>query len=143
MSQINPSYKNEGPVVRMDEAQKRKMGIWSIIPAIAFLAWCVYILIVNGRLIAEKAGQEHEKVVTLIYHNYAGTLVLFLIAFAIGLAVLIYFAVHITRLKTMNGATKLAWLLFLTAFAPFSFPVFWWVEVRNEPREVPVHPSIA
>jgi len=142
MSQSITANSFSAPATRMTDARKRKMGIWSLIPAIAFLLWCAYILIVNGRLLENKEGHEHEKVVTLISHNYAGSLVLFLLAFAIGLAVLIYFIMHLVRLKTMNGATKLAWMLFLTAFAPFSFPVFWWIELRQETPETPFYASL-
>lgn len=112
------------------------------VPNIAFIAWLAYILIITGRLVANATYIEHEKVVTLIARNYGGSFVLFMMMFLIGLAVLVAFVVHLKKVRTMNGATKVAWLVFLAAFMPISLIVYYFVEVRHEPDDVPMYGSL-
>lgn len=112
------------------------------IPNIAFVAWLAYILIITGRLVANEQYLQHEKIVTLIARNYGGSFVLFMIMFLIGLAVLIAFVIHLKKVRTMNGASKLAWLIFLAAFMPISLPVYYYIEVRHEPDDVPMYASL-
>ena len=67
----------------------------------------------------------------------------FTICFILTSAVLVYFIVHLARIKHMNGASKAAWIVFMTFAAPLAFPVYWFAEIRNEPDYVPMHPDIA
>ncbi|MEO6832684.1 MAG: hypothetical protein ABI378_09440 [Chitinophagaceae bacterium] len=125
---------------------KRSDKVWmaplSFVPFIAIVVWAVYLLVVNGRLIEDKQLQEHDRVVTLISQNYSSVLTLFFVAFLIGLAVLIAFVVHLKKVRTMNSSTKLGWLIFMCAFGPLAFPVYYFVEVRHEPDDVAMYSSI-
>lgn len=118
------------------------MGPVSFIPSIAFIIWLVYILYATGRLVKNSEFQQHEKVVTLISQNYAGSGTLFMIMFLIGLAVLVAFIIHLKKVRTMNGSSKLAWLVFMAIFMPISLPVYYFVEVRHEPDDVPMYGSL-
>jgi hypothetical protein len=126
----------------MKNQDKKWMGPVSWIPLIAIVIWWVYILYITGRLIDREQFHQHEKVVTLIFRNYGGSFTLFMIAFLIGLAVLVAFIIHLKKVRTMNGSTKLAWLVFLAVFAPISFPVYYFVEVRHEPDDVPMYAGL-
>lgn len=126
----------------MKRSDKNWMGPVSFIPFIAIAAWAIYLLSINGHLVENKEIQQHEKVVTLIAQNYGGSLTLFSIAFLIGLAVLIAFIIHLKKVRTMNSTTKLGWLIFMCAFGPLSFPVYYFIEVRHEPDDVPMYSNL-
>ena len=126
----------------MSESTKKWMCILSILPFLAFSAWTAYLLMVNHRLIKGSEFQEHDKVVTLISNNYNGLLVLLAIAFILAAIVLITFTIHIKKLATMNGSTKLAWIIFMLCFGAVAFPVVWYLEMRHEPFDVPRYDSI-
>src|SRR5215218_187740 len=117
----------------MKDSSKRLMGILSFIPLIAVIIWGIYLMVINNRLVEQKQMHQADKVVTLIWRNYQGTFALFMLAFLIGLAVLVIFVIHLKKVRTMNGDSKLAWLVFLAAFGPLAFPVYYFVEVRHEP----------
>ena len=126
----------------MKDSAKRWFGVLSFIPLIALGIWVAYLLIINNRLIEQAQMHEHEKVVTLIAKNYGGSFTLFMLAFLIGLAVLVAFIVHLKKVRTMNGSSKLAWLVFMAVFGPLAFPVYYFVEVRHEPSDVPMYKSM-
>jgi len=126
----------------MNDSSKKWMGPVSFIPLIAIATWVMYILYATNHLIVNEEYQQHEKVVTLIAKNYGGSLVLFMAAFLIGLAVLVSFIVHLKKVRTMNGSTKLGWLIFMAVFGPLAFPVYYFVEVRHEPDDVPMYGSM-
>ena len=126
----------------MTNTDKKWMGPVSFIPSIAFIIWLLYILYIAGHLVGSKEFQQHEKVVTLISQNFGGSGTLFMITFLIGLAVLLAFIVHLKKVRTMNGSSKLAWLVFMAVFMPFSLPVYYFVEVRHEPEDVAMYGSL-
>lgn len=126
----------------MNNSDKKWMAPVSFIPLIAIVAWGIYLLVVTNRLIENGQFQQHEKVVTLIARNYGGSFFLFMGAFLIGLATLVAFIIHLKKVRTMNGSTKLAWLVFMAIFGPLAFPVYYFVEVRHEPDDVPMYPSL-
>lgn len=126
----------------MKDTSKKWMGILSFMPLIAILLWAAYLLVINDRLVENKAMHEHEKVVTMISNNYGGSFMLFLLAFLIGLAVLVLFIIHLKKVRTMNGSSKLAWMVFMCAFGPLAFPVYYFIEVRHEPDDVPMFSSL-
>ena len=126
----------------MKDSSKKWMGIVSFIPLIAIVLWGIYLLVINNRLVEEKQMHQHEKVVTLIFNNYGGSFMLFMLAFLIGLAVLVTFIIHLKKVRTMNGSSKLAWLVFMAAFGPLAFPVYYFVEVRHEPDDVPMYAGL-
>src|SRR5690606_31821262 len=111
-------------------------------PPIAFVIWLIYLLIVNNRLVSHEQFHQHDRVVTMLFDNYGGVAALFMTVFLMGLAVLVALTVHLKKVRTMNGATKLAWLVFLVVFAPFSVPVYYYIELRHEPDDVPMYANL-
>jgi hypothetical protein len=126
----------------MTNSDKKWMGPVSFIPLAAITIWWLYIMYITGHLIKRAEFQQHEKVVTLIGQNFGGSGTLFMIAFLIGLAVLVAFVIHLKKVRTMNGDSKLAWLAFMIVFGPLAFPVYYFVEVRHEPDDVPMYHSL-
>lgn len=124
------------------KSDKGWMSIMCFVPLIALAAWAIYLMVINSRLLEQQQGQQHEKVVTLIARNYGGSFVLFMIAFLIGLGVLVSFIVHLKKVRTMNGSSKLAWLVFMAIFGPLAFPVYYFIEVRHEPDDVPMYAGL-
>ena len=118
----------------MDYRMKRRMGIISILPLLAYISWLIHTLIIM---------QGGMSMSTQLSQNYGGALFFFILCFAITSAVLIYFVIHIARLVSMNSLAKIGWIMFMTFAAPIACPVFWLVEIRHEPTQLPMHPDIA
>ena len=127
----------------MDDRAKRNMGILSLLPVFAWGVVLFYYLFALSPLIRASSIEAHEAVVTITYNNYDMMFMLSAIAAVISAVVLIYFIIHIARIKTMNGATKAIWILVLSTLVPISFPLFWYLEIRNERRDMPIHHTIA
>jgi len=130
-------------IANMDHKAKNRMGIISFLPLFAYLGWLVHYLIIMRSLIAKQIMQDHMSMSGLLSENYNGTLFFFILCFAITSAVLVYFVVHVARLATMGAGDKMFWILLMTFFAPVAFPIFWYVEIRHEPEQLPMHPDIA
>ena len=129
-------------ITAMKDSSKKMMGIISFIPLIAIVLWGIYLMVINDRLVENKQMHQHDKVVTMIFNNYGGSFMLFMLAFLIGLAVLVYFVIHLKKVRTMNGSSKLAWLIFMAAFGPLAFPVYYFIEIRHEPDDVPMYATL-
>ena len=54
----------------MTDSQKRTAAILSWIPLLAFTIGTLYFLYVNGRLVDNKAFEQHDKVVLFAFRNY-------------------------------------------------------------------------
>ena len=126
----------------MKNLSKKTLGILSFIPITALVIWIIYLLIVNNRLVERDQMHQHEKVVTLLFRNYGGVATLFMVVFLIGLAILIILIMHLKNVRTMNGSSKLAWLAFLIAFGPAAWPIYYFIEIRHEPDDVPMYGSL-
>lgn len=126
----------------MDKARKRKIGIYSLLPLLAFLVATIYHLVVFRKEIAHKDMEDHVALSTETYLHFTPLAVLYGIAALITLAVLLYFIVHLIKLRTMNSGSKIFWAFILTMLAPLSFPLFWYTTIRREPRRLEVYPTV-
>ena len=127
----------------MDNARKRNMGIWSFVPLAAFVVWLVYYLLTLREVLATGEVENHFWISSEMLSNYTGLLIGLMIVAVLGTIVLIQQIVHIARVKNMNAAVKTAWILFLSTFNIVAYPFFWFIEIRNEPRELDTYPDIA
>lgn len=123
----------------IDEKYKRKMGVICFLPAIAFLIPVIYYLILLSPLI--HGYHVAKSIVGITSRNYNAMFLLLAIASTISAAVLLYCIVHLVRIKTLNTPQKMLWILLLLA-VPVSFILFWYFEIKREPREMPVYPDI-
>jgi hypothetical protein len=125
----------------MNSRAKNIMGILSFLPILAYIAWAIHFFSIAGQYYDEPI--KADRISAALANNFQSTLLFFTLCFVITSAVLVYFIVHIARSKMMNSSSKLGWIIFMTFGAPVAFPVFWYVEVRNEPERLPIHPDIA
>lgn len=124
-----------------DEKAKKRMGVICFIPVVCFVLCFVYYLILI--LPVAGAGHDPESVVGITSRNY-GFLFLILAASAIITApVFIYCLVILARLKNLNSAQKLMWIIFLSVMAPIASALFWMFLIKDSPKYVGIHPDIA
>lgn len=126
----------------MTDAQKRTMGIISWIPLLAFTIGTVYFMYVNGMLVEGKHFEQHDKVVLFAFRNYDQLLALGAVAGTISLAVMLYYIVHLAKLKNLNDGMKIGWIMFMVFFGAFSFPVFYNSVIKREPENQPMYNSV-
>lgn len=80
---------------------------------------------------------------TEMLHNYTGLLITLAICCIVTTVSVLMFAIHLARLKSMNAGTKVAWIVFMMTFGAFALPVFYYLELRSEPKQIDVYPDIA
>lgn len=127
----------------MDSVKKRNIGIISFLPMLAFIIAIGYNILTVSDLISTRTLQNHIGVATDMSHNYPTLFILYAIAAIVSTAVLLYFVVHIARIKNMNPAIKIGWIIVLVSFVPISFPLFYFIQVRHEPKYLETYPDIA
>ncbi len=126
----------------MDPARKRRLGIISFVPLAAFLVAFINQLLVFGPIIERKDMYDHLALVNLSALHFDRIGVFYGIAALLSLGILLYFIIHLARLKSLASDYKCFWAVFLTMFQPISFIVFWYYKIRREPRELDMYPSL-
>jgi hypothetical protein len=125
----------------LDAKAKNRMGIICFIPVLCFLTCFIYYLVLIMPLTAGHPAPG--SIVSITSQNY-DTLFLMLATSAIITApVFIYCLVILARMKNMNSAIKLEWILFLSVLAPIASALFWIFIIRDAPKYVGIHPDIA
>jgi len=128
-------------VMVFDEKAKRRIGLICFIPVACFLACFIYYLM----LIVPLASGHHEPstIVGITRQNYDTLLFMLAASAVITAPVFIYCIVIIARMKSLNAATKLMWIVFLSVLAPIASAFFWIFIIKDAPKYVPTHTSIA
>lgn len=126
----------------MDPARKKRLGIISFIPLAAFTVALINHLLAFGPVLSHAHMENHLALVTDTALHFTRISIFYGIAAIITLGVLIFFIVHLARLKNLARDYKFFWAVFLTMFAPFSFVVFWYFKIRREPRELEMYASL-
>lgn len=127
----------------MENTAKKFGKTLSFIPLACFAAWTIYFFIVVQEAVVTSSVFDHFLWVMAMIDHYTSLAITLGATCTVAAAILIYFTVHIARIKKMPAGEKVAWMVFLVIFGAFSFPVFWYYELRNEPDRIDVHPSIA
>lgn len=68
---------------------------------------------------------------------------MYTIAVVLTLAVLLYFIIHIAKIKSISAGNKIIWIVVLAAFMPISFPIFWYMQIKTEPEMVDTKEDIS
>jgi len=126
----------------MDESRKRRIGICSFLPLAAFLLATGYHLKVFRTQVSGKDMKDHVALATETYRHFTPLAIVYGMASMISLAVLLFFIVHLLRLKQMAPGAKLFTAVMLTMFMPISFPIFWYLKIRKEPCRLEVYPDL-
>jgi hypothetical protein len=126
----------------MDAGQKRRMGLYSFLPLLAFGVAGAYHMLIFKDEVASRDMEDHIALATETARHFTPLAMFYGTATVITLAVLLYFIIHLLRIKHMASGAKLFWAVMLTMFIPFSFPVFWYTMIRKEPKRLEVHRSL-
>jgi len=127
----------------MDNSKKNTMGFLSFLPLIVFLIWTAYLLIISHAELNGNVSGEHQVLGRVVSDHYSFLVAFFYVTALLVLADLVYFVVHVARVKTMGEASKVGWIMFLSVFNIIAFPIFWFAEIRKEPVNLPTHADIA
>jgi hypothetical protein len=127
----------------MDRKAKRKYAIINFLPIVAFLIAGVYYLFLLSPLMRDKNLEDHFTVNTITANNWDTLLIMMSIGGILTLVALLYDLVHLGRIKNMNGASKAVWVAVLALLAPISFILFYFLEIRHEPKHLETYPDIA
>ncbi len=124
-------------VMEFDDRRKTRLGFLCFTPILCFLACFVYYII----LVSSRANIPAADV-GVLSQNYDTLFIMLASSAIITAPIFIYCLVLLTRMKTLNGATKLEWIIFLSVMAPVASAFFWLFLIKGAPRFIPSHPSI-
>jgi len=124
-------------VMEFDDKRKTRLGIMCFTPILCFLACFVYyIILISSR------GNIPAADVGVLSRNYDTLFIMLASSAIITAPIFIYCLVLLAKMKTLNGATKLEWIIFLSVMAPIASAFFWVFLIKGAPRFTPMHPNI-
>jgi hypothetical protein len=130
----------------MENTTKKYGKTLGFLPLICYGIWMIiYIIVLNlpsSKEFAESVPGQTVMQGNMMLHYP----ILFLglaLASIVTATILIYFIIHIARVKDMNPEAKIMWIVFMTFAAPLAIAAFWYFELRNEPKYIDVYPDIA
>jgi len=125
----------------LDDKTKAKMGVLCFIPIVCFLACFAYFL---ALIMPLTSGHPAPGSVVSITSQHYDILFLMLASSSIITApVFIYCLVVLARMKHLNSAVKLEWIIFLSVLAPIASALFWVFIIKNAPKYIGIHHDIA
>lgn len=130
------------PTEIMDERKKRLLGIACWAPLIVWILVFGYHLLLFRPQIARLNLESHIDMQTEMAGRFDTLMILYGIAGAITLAVLLLLIVHILKIKNMTMGTKAVWCVVLATFEPIGFVAFWFKVINKEPRQLEVNRTI-
>jgi hypothetical protein len=126
----------------LDKKEKKLFGVVSFLPIFAWFAAVAYFIYINRNLILTKTFQDQKGVTTNISNHYlALTIFLSVAALITGIAI-IYFVIHVVRLKSLTRLTKLWYIVFLMFTGPIAILFLWFILLKKEPENVAMYPDI-
>ncbi len=128
---------------KMDSKAKRRFGIFCLIPNLCFLFVALYYLYILWPLIEIRSLDNHLAISSITAAQYDNLFGMMSVSAVISALVLIYCIVHVTRIKHMLSGTKILWIILLSALVPISFLLFYFLEVRREPKYLETYADIA
>jgi hypothetical protein len=126
----------------MDNTEKKIVGVFSFLPILSWLATIVYFLFINKDLIAAQSFQDHNSVTTNIINHFLPFTIMLSFAELITGIMIIYYVVHIARLKTFDSFTKLLLIIFLVFTGPIAVMVVWFTVIKKETKQEPMYPDL-
>jgi len=126
----------------MENIAKKHGKLLCFAPFVLYSLWTIYFFALVQEEVVTSSISDHFAWVTAMTMNYTSLWISLTIICAITGSILLYFIVHLARLRAMPAGTKLFWMVILTTFGAFAFMVFYFAELRSEPTYVSVYPSI-
>ena len=128
--------------VFMENIAKKYGKILCFLPMALFTLWTILFFAIVKEQVETSSISNHFLWVTAMLENYTVLWVTLAIVCTISAAILLYFVVHIARLKHMPAGEKLIWIVLFPTFGAAAFIMFWFMELRGEPDYVEVYPNI-
>lgn len=126
----------------MEHSEKKVVGVFSFLPILSWIATVVYFLFINRNVIDTKTFQDHDRVVANIINNFLPFTIMLSFAELITGIMIIYYVVHIAKLKGLEAFNKLLLIVFLVFAGPIAVLVLWFTMLNKEARDVPMYPAI-
>lgn len=126
----------------MENIAKKHGKLLCFTPMALFTLWTIYFFLLVQEEVVTSSISDHFAWVTAMVQNYTSLWISLSIICAITGIILLYFIIHLARIKTMAAGDKIFWMVILTTFGAFAFIVFYFIELKNEPTYVDVYPSI-
>lgn len=127
----------------MENTAKKHGKLLAFTPIVLFTLWTIYFFTLVQEEVVTSSVANHFAWVTAMVGSYTSLWITLGLVCTISAAILLYFVVHIARLKDMPAGDKVIWMVVLPAFGAFGFMAFWYFELKNEPEKVDVYPGIA
>ena len=125
----------------LDNKKKTRMGIICFVPVICFLLCFVYYLTLI--LICASGHTAPGTIVNITSRNYDALFLLLATSATITAPIFIYCLAVLARLRHLNAAQKLEWVIFLLLVAPIASALFWIFLIKDAPQYAGIHPHIA
>lgn len=123
-----------------DERTKTRMAVVCFIPIFCFLLCFGYYL---SLIIPLTVGHPAtNSIVSITSRNYDTLFLMLATSATITAPVFIYCLVILARLKNLNSAVKLEWIIFLSVLAPVASALFWLFLVKDAPKYIGIHHDI-
>jgi len=127
----------------MENTAKKYGKLLCFTPMALFTAWTIYFFMVVQEEVVTSSFSDHFQWVAAMAANYNSLWISLALICTITAAILLYLTVHIARLRSMSSLEKLFWMISFPALGAFAFIIFYFLELKNEPEQVDVYPSIA
>lgn len=127
-------------VMIFDEKTKTRMGILCFTPVVCFLICFLYYMILILPL--TEGYHEPSSMIGIISRNYDTLFIMLATSAIITAPIFIYCLVILARLKKLNAAMKLQWILFLSVLAPIASALFWIFLIKDSRKYQPIYPDI-
>lgn len=127
----------------MENTAKKYGKLLAFAPFVMFSLWTIYFFSLVQEEVVTSSISDHFAWVAAMLGNYTSLWISLAFICTISASILVYFVVHVARLKNMPAGEKLFWIVIFPTFGAFSFIAFYFLELRNEPEKVDVYPSIA
>lgn len=127
----------------MENMPKKYGRVLSFIPVACYAVWSLAFLITTGGHVEVSSFGAHFHWLTSILFNHGLLLWTFVMCAIIAFTVLVYYIIHVARVKSMGSGDKIVWIMFMSCFGPLAFPFFYYIELKKEPEYIDVYPDIA
>ncbi|RYD55410.1 MAG: hypothetical protein EOP56_15990 [Sphingobacteriales bacterium] len=128
----------------MDRKAKQKFAVVCMLPVIVTIITTIFYLVRIAPIMGAQELDNHRAIMSAFDNQYGTILIgMLLVNFFTHLASLLYCTVHIAKIVHMTAFKKIMWLAFLAALMPVSLVVFYFLEIRNEPKYLETYPNIA
>ena len=127
----------------MDKKAKTKYGVLCFVPGFSFLVTLVYYLYTLSPIMSKRAMYVHYAITTTTAHNYNTLFIMLAISAVLSAITMLYCIIHLARMVHMPAGMKARWIVLLAALVPVSFVIFYFFEIRKEPKYVETYPNMA